>query len=305
MSYLLPHLHSGWAVDQAILSEEDRVVVIRFGHDWDDVCMQVSDVSMQVRWRVHAVGTACVEGRKEHMGWGQSVQQVSCGRPEVGKILQVLTIPVFPFLLPPSTVHVPPFPISFKTPPPFHLHFSARSHFPPPHSSPSVLTPFNLPSLHLARPSPISPLFFSPPFSHKRCWILTPCKSSITCSLHCHMDEVLAGVAETIKNLAVVYLVDISEMDEVLAGVAETIKNFAVVYLVDISEMDEVLAGVAETIKNFAVVYLVDISEVPDFNTMYELYDPCTHCLLLSLCSTLHPRFPIRWTRCWQEWQRP
>lgn len=27
----------GWQVDQAILSEEDRVVVIRFGHDWDPV----------------------------------------------------------------------------------------------------------------------------------------------------------------------------------------------------------------------------------------------------------------------------
>jgi len=41
MSYLLPHLHSGWAVDQAILAEEERVVIIRFGHDWDDTCMQV------------------------------------------------------------------------------------------------------------------------------------------------------------------------------------------------------------------------------------------------------------------------
>ena len=41
-------------------------------------------------------------------------------------------------------------------------------------------------------------------------------------------------------------------------------------------EMDEVLAGVADQIKNFAVIYLVDISEVPDFTTMYELYDPCT-----------------------------
>ncbi|KAI3786177.1 hypothetical protein L1987_45309 [Smallanthus sonchifolius] len=40
--------------------------------------------------------------------------------------------------------------------------------------------------------------------------------------------------------------------------------------------MDEVLASVAETIKNFAVIYLVDITEVPDFNTMYELYDPST-----------------------------
>lgn len=44
MSYLLPHLHSGWAVDQAILAEEERVVVIRFGHDWDDTCMQVNSI---------------------------------------------------------------------------------------------------------------------------------------------------------------------------------------------------------------------------------------------------------------------
>lgn len=40
--------------------------------------------------------------------------------------------------------------------------------------------------------------------------------------------------------------------------------------------MDEVLASVADTLKNFAVIYLVDITEVPDFNTMYELYDPST-----------------------------
>jgi len=33
--------HSGWAVDQAILAEEERAVVIRFGHDWDETCMQV------------------------------------------------------------------------------------------------------------------------------------------------------------------------------------------------------------------------------------------------------------------------
>ncbi len=41
-------------------------------------------------------------------------------------------------------------------------------------------------------------------------------------------------------------------------------------------QMDEILASVSDQIKNFAVIYLVDISEVPDFNTMYELYDPCT-----------------------------
>lgn len=38
----------------------------------------------------------------------------------------------------------------------------------------------------------------------------------------------------------------------------------------------QILAGTAEKMKNFAVIYLVDISEVPDFNAMYELYDPCT-----------------------------
>jgi len=40
--------------------------------------------------------------------------------------------------------------------------------------------------------------------------------------------------------------------------------------------MDETLANIAEKIKNFGAVYLVDINEVPDFNEMYELYDPCT-----------------------------
>lgn len=42
MSYMLPHLDSGYAVDQAILSEEERVVIIRFGHDWDPVLLAPS-----------------------------------------------------------------------------------------------------------------------------------------------------------------------------------------------------------------------------------------------------------------------
>jgi len=41
-------------------------------------------------------------------------------------------------------------------------------------------------------------------------------------------------------------------------------------------KMDETLFGIAEDVKNFAVLYLVDVKEVPDFNTMYELYDPVT-----------------------------
>ena len=38
----------------------------------------------------------------------------------------------------------------------------------------------------------------------------------------------------------------------------------------------QILATTADQLKNFAVIYLVDLSEIPDFNTMYELYDPCT-----------------------------
>ena len=41
-------------------------------------------------------------------------------------------------------------------------------------------------------------------------------------------------------------------------------------------KMDEILYKVADKIINFAVIYLVDITLVPDFNTMYELYDPVT-----------------------------
>ena len=43
MSYFLPHLPSGGHVDEAIKSEEDRVVVIRFGHDWDSQCMTMDE----------------------------------------------------------------------------------------------------------------------------------------------------------------------------------------------------------------------------------------------------------------------
>ena len=36
------------------------------------------------------------------------------------------------------------------------------------------------------------------------------------------------------------------------------------------------MAKSAEKLKNMAIIFLVDITKVPDFNTMYELYDPCT-----------------------------
>lgn len=39
MSYLLPHLNSEEEVNNALKSEEDRVVVIRWGTDSDSTCM--------------------------------------------------------------------------------------------------------------------------------------------------------------------------------------------------------------------------------------------------------------------------
>ena len=72
MSYMLPHLHNGWQVDQvcllkvmqirniytdgpiiqAILAEEDRVVVIRFGHDWDPSCMRMDETLYKIANKV-------------------------------------------------------------------------------------------------------------------------------------------------------------------------------------------------------------------------------------------------------------
>lgn len=47
-----PHLVTGWHVDQAIMSEEDRLVVIRFGRDWDPDCMRQDEVLYKIADRV-------------------------------------------------------------------------------------------------------------------------------------------------------------------------------------------------------------------------------------------------------------
>jgi DIM1 family U5 snRNP protein len=51
-SVVLPHLRTGWHVDQAILSEEDRLVVIRFGRDADPDCMKMDEVLFKIADRV-------------------------------------------------------------------------------------------------------------------------------------------------------------------------------------------------------------------------------------------------------------
>ncbi|KAI9707281.1 MAG: U4/U6-U5 snRNP complex subunit dib1 [Candelina mexicana] len=42
----------GWHVDQAIMSEEERLVVIRFGRDWDADCMKQDEVLYRIADRV-------------------------------------------------------------------------------------------------------------------------------------------------------------------------------------------------------------------------------------------------------------
>ncbi len=82
MSYLLPHLHSGWAVDQCILGEEDRVVVLRFGHDHDEVCMLMDEVlAGELLGQVGAAAwrAAAVPGRTDALtGGGNSNAPVAC-----------------------------------------------------------------------------------------------------------------------------------------------------------------------------------------------------------------------------------
>lgn len=39
-------------MDQAILSEEERVVILRFGHDWDPTCMKMDETLYGVAERV-------------------------------------------------------------------------------------------------------------------------------------------------------------------------------------------------------------------------------------------------------------
>ncbi|KNG87303.1 mitosis protein dim1 [Aspergillus nomiae NRRL 13137] len=51
-SVVLPHLRTAWHVDQAILSEEERLVVIRFGRDHDVDCMRQDEVLFKIAERV-------------------------------------------------------------------------------------------------------------------------------------------------------------------------------------------------------------------------------------------------------------
>jgi hypothetical protein len=51
-SVVLPHLRTGWHVDQAIMNEDERLVVIRFGRDYSEDCMRQDEVLFKIADRV-------------------------------------------------------------------------------------------------------------------------------------------------------------------------------------------------------------------------------------------------------------
>jgi DIM1 family U5 snRNP protein len=53
-------LNSGWHVDQAILSEEERLVVIRFGRDHDAGCMRQDEVLYKIADKIKSFAVVYV-----------------------------------------------------------------------------------------------------------------------------------------------------------------------------------------------------------------------------------------------------
>jgi DIM1 family U5 snRNP protein len=67
-SVVIPHLVTGWHVDQAIMSEEDRLVVIRFGRDWDPDCMRQDEVpDFKQMYELYDTVTMMFFFRNKHM----------------------------------------------------------------------------------------------------------------------------------------------------------------------------------------------------------------------------------------------
>ncbi|KAI5956229.1 DIB1 [Candida jiufengensis] len=51
-SVFLPNLRTGWHVDQAILSEDDRVVIIRFGREEENQCMIIDEILYKISEKI-------------------------------------------------------------------------------------------------------------------------------------------------------------------------------------------------------------------------------------------------------------
>eukprot|EP00792_Barthelona_sp_PAP020_P002377 TRINITY_DN13855_c0_g1_i1.p1 TRINITY_DN13855_c0_g1~~TRINITY_DN13855_c0_g1_i1.p1 ORF type:complete len:156 (+),score=34.22 TRINITY_DN13855_c0_g1_i1:41-469(+) len=52
MTEILQHLKNAWEVDQAILREEEHVVLIRFGYDWEPSCIEMDAILQKISLEV-------------------------------------------------------------------------------------------------------------------------------------------------------------------------------------------------------------------------------------------------------------
>jgi len=222
MSYLLQHLHSGYAVDQAILEETERVVCIRFGRDWSRECMIMDETLARTAEKVKNFAVIYVVDIDE----------------------------------------VPDFNTMYELYDPVTLMFFYRNK----HMMIDLGTGNN----------------------NKINWPIADKQEFIDI-----LETVYKGARKgrglviSPKDYSTKYLTMSYLLQHLHSGYAvdqaileETERVVCIRFGRDWSRecmiMDETLARTAEKVKNFAVIYVVDIDEVPDFNTMYELYDPVT-----------------------------
>lgn len=64
-SILLPHLHTAWHVDQAILSEERKVVVLRFGRAGDPAVMIMDEHLYKIADKIQNFASVYLVDNKE------------------------------------------------------------------------------------------------------------------------------------------------------------------------------------------------------------------------------------------------
>lgn len=98
MSFVLPHLNTGWHVDQAIMSEEERLVIIRFGRDWDPDCMRQDEVLYRKRSIFPSMRQLLIIQLYRHRRSSQELRRHLCVRSRPSPRLQADVRSVAPLL---------------------------------------------------------------------------------------------------------------------------------------------------------------------------------------------------------------
>ena len=52
MSYMLKHLKRAWDVDKSLISEEERVVIVRFVRDHNSTCMKMDEILYKIEYDI-------------------------------------------------------------------------------------------------------------------------------------------------------------------------------------------------------------------------------------------------------------